>query len=114
MEKQTITIEKLASDVEQLRRELRFLQLAFARRVLMKEPPQPIPSATPPGMEGIVAEQLAAGMLVEPPPELLAWLEELKAEWEALPPDERRKVEEELENLRLKPSLSEIIIEMRS
>ena len=56
---------------------------------------------------------MAEGFLVEPSSETLAWLDELNAEWDALPEPEKAAIDEELRHLQLDPPLSEIIIKTR-
>ena len=50
-----------------------------------------------------------AGLLVDPPPHILAAAEE----WRRIPEEERRRIQAELRALRLDPPLSEIIIQNR-
>lgn len=50
-----------------------------------------------------------AGLLVDPPPHILAVAEE----WRRIPEEERKKIQAELRALRLDPPLSQIILESR-
>ncbi len=50
-----------------------------------------------------------AGLLVEPPPHILAAAEE----WRRIPEEERQRIQAELRALRLDPQLSQIILESR-
>jgi hypothetical protein len=50
-----------------------------------------------------------SGLLVDPPPHILAAAEE----WRRIPEEERERIQAELRALRLDPPLSQIIIESR-
>jgi hypothetical protein len=50
-----------------------------------------------------------AGLLVDPPPHILAVAEE----WRRIPEEERKRIQAELRALRLDPPLSQIILESR-
>ncbi len=63
----------------------------------------------PPGEAQLLADLRAAGMLVDPTPEMLA----RAAAWDALPESEKQEAIEELRNLKLDPPLSEIVIRAR-
>ena len=104
-----LTLETLGRRVDELADDVARLKTQAKPKPL----PKPRPTATPPEYEHIIARQIASGLIMEPSAEWLAWVDELNAEWEDVPADERAVVEEELRNLRLDPPLSEIIIKLR-
>ena len=57
----------------------------------------------------LLVDLRAAGLLMDPTPEMLAWA----AAWDALPESEKQEAVEELRNLKLDPPLSEIVIRAR-
>jgi hypothetical protein len=57
----------------------------------------------------VLADLRASGMLIDPWPEMLAYA----AAWDALPESEKQKTTEELEDLNLDVSLSEIVMRAR-
>ncbi|MGC9357781.1 MAG: hypothetical protein ACP5GX_07940 [Anaerolineae bacterium] len=57
----------------------------------------------------VLADLRASGMLVDPWPEMLAYA----AAWDALPESEKQKTIEELRDLKLDVSLSEIVMRAR-
>lgn len=61
-------------------------------------------------VEALLADMKLRGLLAEPTPEMVAQV----AAWQALPDDEREGIIQELRNLRLTPSLSEIITRLRA
>ena len=59
--------------------------------------------------EEFMAQLFAEGAIVKPPPEMLA----IGAEWEMVPEEEKRALDETLRNLKLDPPLSEMMNKMR-
>jgi len=57
----------------------------------------------------LLVDLRAAGLLMDPTPEMLA----RAAAWDALPESEKQEAVEELRNLKLDPPLSEIVIRAR-
>lgn len=59
--------------------------------------------------EEVVAQLLSEGVIVKPSPEM----EAIGAEWDAVPEEEKRALDETLRNLQLDPPLSEMMHKMR-
>jgi len=86
-----ISLQQLAADVAKLRH--------------AESPPKPHNS-----QDELVAQLLAEGVIVKPSPEM----EAIGAEWDAVPEEEKRALDETLRNLQLDPPLSEMMHMMRS
>ena len=74
----------------------------------MTPTPEPAAAALSEKERGLAALR-RAGLLVDPPPHILAAAEE----WRKRPPEERERIQAALRALRLDPLLSEIIIQNR-
>lgn len=59
--------------------------------------------------EELIAQLLAEGVIVKPSPEMVA----IGAEWDAVPEEEKRALDETLRNLQLDLPVSEMIHKMR-
>lgn len=99
-------LKELGKRVEQLEEGLHRLEAELE----LEEAP-----ATEVAVEGLsekergLAALRRAGLLVDPPPHILAVAEE----WRRIPEEERKKIQAELRALRLDPPLSQIILESR-
>lgn len=98
--------KELVKRVQQLEEGLHRLEA----EIELKRPPAPEVE-----IEGLsekergLAALRRAGLLVDPPPHILAAAEE----WRRIPEEERKKIQAELRALHLDPPLSEIILESR-
>ena len=109
----TPTLETVNERLDDLTNTVKKLEKEVAQLKKTENLSNPRPTATPTGQEELVRRLIAKGFLMEPSAETLAWVEQLKAEHEAMPEEEKREIEEELKNLHLDPPLSEIIIRLR-
>jgi hypothetical protein len=98
--------KELVKRVEHLETGLHRLEVALERG----ETPEPeVAAAKLSEKERGLAALRAAGLLVDPPPHILAAAEE----WRRIPEEERRRIQAELRALHLDPPLSQIILESR-
>ena len=104
---QTIDMSRRLSLPEQLRL-ISVLSRELSHRVVVRRP-SPRPTDEYDEEAQLLADLRAAGMLVDPTPEMLA----RAAAWDALPGSEKQEAIEELRNLKLDPPLSEIVIRAR-
>jgi hypothetical protein len=101
-----VQLKELVKRVEYLERGLHRLETALEPLVA---------PASEVSLEGLsekergLAALRRAGLLVDPPPHILAAAEE----WRRIPEEERRRIQAELRTLRLDPPLSQIILESR-
>ena len=101
-----VQLKELVKRVEHLERGLNRLEIVLERRVA-PEPEVPLEELSE--RERGLAALRRAGLLVDPPPHILAAAEE----WRRIPEEERRRIQAELRTLRLDPPLSQIILESR-
>lgn len=104
---QAIDLSHRLSLPEQLRL-ISVLSRELSHRVVVRRP-SPRPTDEHDEETQLLADLRAAGMLVDPTPEMLA----RAAAWDALPGSEKQEAIEELRNLKLNPPLSEIVIRAR-
>jgi hypothetical protein len=98
--------KELVRRVERLETGLHRLEVAGEQEVT----PSPELAAVELGeKERGLAALRRAGLLVDPPPHILAAAEE----WRRIPEEERQRIRAELRALRLDPPLSQIILESR-
>jgi len=101
-----IQLKELVKRVEYLERGFRRLEIALKPLVA---PASEVSPEGPSEKERGLAALRRAGLLVDPPPHILAAAEE----WRRIPEEERRRIQAELRTLRLDPPLSQIILESR-
>ena len=102
-----VQLKELVKRVEYLERGFHRLEIALEPLVV------PASEVSPEGLsekERGLAALRRAGLLVDPPPHILAAAEE----WRRIPEEERRRIQTKLRALRLDPPLSQIILEGRS
>ena len=104
---QAIDLSHRLSLPEQLRL-ISVLSRELSHRVVVRRP-SPRPTDEYDEEAQLLADLRAAGMLVDPTPEMLA----RAAAWDALSESEKQEAVEELRNLKLDPPLSEIVIRAR-
>ena len=98
--------KELVKRVEHLETGLHRLETAVEQEVT---PAPEVAEAELSEKERGLAALRRAGLLVDPPPHILAAAEE----WRRIPEEERRRIQAELRALRLDPPLSQIILESR-
>jgi hypothetical protein len=101
-----VQFKELVKRVEHLERGLHRLEVALERQVA-PEPEASLEELSE--RERGLAALRRSGLLVDPPPHILAAAEE----WRRIPEEERERIQAELRALRLDPPLSQIIIESR-
>lgn len=104
---QTIEMSRRLSLPERLRL-FSVLSEELSYQIAAESPPTPTSDECDEEAQ-LLADLRAAGMLMEPTPEMLA----RAAAWDALPESEKQEAIEELRNLKLDPPLSEIVIRAR-
>jgi hypothetical protein len=102
---ETISLSRQLSPAERLRL-ISILSDELSREAAVEAPPEPTGEDEEAQM---LAELRAAGLLMDPTPEMLA----RAAAWDALPESEKQETIEALRNLKLDPPLSEIVIRAR-
>ena len=104
--REIIALSRRLSPTERLRL-ISILSDELSREAVVEAPPEP----TDEGEEAqMLAELRAAGLLMDPTPEMLARAEEYDAKYS---PEEQAAILEELRSLHLDPPLSEIVIRAR-
>jgi hypothetical protein len=101
-----VQFKELVKRVEHLEREFHRLEVVVERGVI---PALEVSLEGGTEKERGLAALRRAGLLVDPPPHILAAAEE----WRQIPEEERKRIQAELRALRLDPSLSQIILESR-
>lgn len=104
--KEIISLSRRLSPTEQLRL-ISILSDELSREAAVEAPPEPTDEDEETQM---LAELRAAGLLMDPTPEMLARAEEYDAKYS---PEEQAAILEELRSLHLAPPLSEIVIRAR-
>ena len=105
----TLTLESLEDRLNMLADTVRHLAAEVTRLRQTEPSSNPKAAITPTPHEEFMAQLLAEGAIVKPPPEMLA----IGAEWDAVPEEEKRALDETLRNLKLDPPLSEMMSKMR-
>ena len=100
--REIISLSRRLSPTERLRL-ISILSDELSREAVVEAPPEPTAEDEEAQM---LAELRAAGLLMDPTPEMLA----RAAAWDALSESEKQEAIEALRNLELDPSLSEIVI----
>jgi hypothetical protein len=100
--REIISLSRRLSPTERLRL-ISILSDELSREAVVEAPPEPTADDEEAQM---LAELRAAGLLMDPTPEMLA----RAAAWDALSESEKQEAIEALRNLELDPSLSEIVI----
>lgn len=103
--KEIISLSRRLPPADQLRL-ISILSDELSREAAVEATPEPTDEDEEAQM---LAELRAAGLLMDPTPEMLA----RAAAWDALPESEKQEAIEALRNLELAPSLSEIVIRAR-
>ena len=101
-------LKELMERVERLETGLHRLEVALEQAVA-SPPEAEVAEAELSEKERGLAALRQAGLLVDPPPHILAAAEE----WRQIPEEERQRIQAELRALRLDPPLSQIILESR-
>jgi hypothetical protein len=102
---ETISLSRRLPPAERLRL-ISILSDELSRETAIEAPPEPSDEDEEAQM---LAKLRAAGLLMDPTPEMLA----RAAAWDALPESEKQETIEALRNLKLDPPLSEIVIRAR-
>lgn len=105
----TLTLESLEQRLNALADTVRHLATEVTKLRQTQSSAKPKATITPTPHEKLMAKLLAEGAIVKPPPEMLA----IGAEWDAVPEEEKRALDETLRNLQLDPPLSEMMSKMR-
>lgn len=101
----TLTLESVEQRLNEALTNLQHLAADVAKLRHAESPPEP---HNP--QEELIAQLYSEGVIVHPSPEMLA----IGAEWDAVPEEEKRALDETLRNLQLDPPVSEMIHRMRS
>jgi hypothetical protein len=104
--REIISLSRRLSPTEQLRL-ISILSDELSREAVVEAPPEPTAEDEEAQM---LAELRAAGLLMDPTPEMLARAQEYDAKYS---PEEQVAILEELRSLHLDPPLSEIVIRAR-
>jgi hypothetical protein len=104
--REIISLSRRLSPTEQLRL-ISILSDELSREAVVEAPPEPTAEDEEAQM---LAELRAAGLLMDPTPEMLARAQEYDAKYS---PEEQAAILEELRSLHLDPPLSEIVIRAR-
>lgn len=105
----TLTLESLEQRLNVLADTVRHLATEVTKLRQTESSSKAKATITPTPHEEFMAQLLAEGAIVKPPPEMLA----IGAEWDTVPEEEKRALDETLRNLKLDPPLSEMMSKMR-
>ena len=104
-----LTLESLEQRLNVLADTVRHLATEVSKLRQTESRSKPKATIRPTPHDELIAQLFAEGAIVKPPAEMLA----IGAEWEMVPEEEKRALDETLRNLRLDPPLSEMMNKMR-